>query len=510
LTPLPDSVFAPGPDAVEAEASHHGERPTSAWRGWTTPGPVWYALAALVVAGIALRVVAAFGWWPIAPTLADSWPYASYAGRDPFIDPQHPAGYSLFLALGGVLTRDVALFGLVQHMIGIASGLLLFAAVRRLCGSPWPGVVGAAVILLGADQVYLERTIMSESLFTLLLVAGVYGTARALEAPERWWPWPAVAGALIVLAGITRSAGYLLIPIAALALLLSRDGPWLQRWHPAASLGLAACAGLFVFATANHVSHDRYEIAPTPGWHLYARVAPIADCGSFEPPPGTAGLCEHKPPEERMGADWYLYGLGSPAIRMFGQFGYTGGAGDEQLGSFARAAIVHQPVDYVESVWPDLVAYFFSDGYEWKQGRGTDLDGQLDWDAPAYPKSERITEEGMEEFFDPFAPRRDRGALGFLHDYQRVARFGGAALTIAALLSCLGLFVGPRRNRIAVLVLGIGGLAMFLVPTFSIIYSGRYTVPVVGLVASGAAVALMSLWARLGPWREGTGVAAAE
>ena len=461
-------------------------------------------LAALVLVGIAVRVVAAFGWWPIAPTLADSWPYASYAGRDPFIDPQHPAGYSLFLALGGVVTRDVAVFGLLQHLIGIASGLILFAAVRRLCGSPWPGVVGAAAVLLGADQIYLERTIMSETLFTFAVVVAVYAVARALETPERWWPWPAVAGALIVLAGITRSAGYMLIPFAALALLLSQDGPWLPRWRTVASLGVVAGIGLYAFAIANHVSHDRYEIAPTPGWHLYARVAPVADCNEFEPPPGTAGLCERKPPAQRNGADWYLYGLGSPAIRMFGQFGYTGGAGDEQLGRFARTAILHQPLDYLESVWPDLTAYFFSDGYEWREGLGTDLDGQLDWDAPAYPESERITEEGMEEFFDPFEPRRDRGALGFLHDYQRVARFGATALTIAALLVCIGLLVGPRRNRIAVLVLGVGGMAMFLVPTFSIVYSGRYAVPLAGLVASGAAIALMSLWTRFEPRRKGT------
>lgn len=54
------------------------------------------ALGTLVLAGIALRLVAIISWWPVSPTLADSWPYAVYAGTNPLADPQHPAGYPIY------------------------------------------------------------------------------------------------------------------------------------------------------------------------------------------------------------------------------------------------------------------------------------------------------------------------------------------------------------------------------------------------------------------------------
>ena len=456
-------------------------------------------LAGLVLAAVVLRVLAALSWWPIATNLGDSWPYAAHALHDPFDDPQHPAGYSLMLAAVGAFTRDVGLVGVLQHLMGIASALILFAGVRRLCGSPWPGLLGAAVILLGADQVFLERSIMSETLFTLLLTATIYATARALESPERWHPWPLVAAALGLLAGVTRPAALILLPLIALALVLAAPRPRLARWRPAAAFSALAAVGLLAFATANDISHDRFEVAPTPGWHLYSRAATIANCTQFQPPAGTRALCEQTGREERLGPDWYLYYPGSPATRRFGNITNSEGAGDAQLGAWARRAILADPRAYLEAVWPDLEAYFFSGDYEYKFGKGVDLDAQLDWGGEWDAASERTTQKGMEWFFDPFTVRRDDGLLGFLHDYQRVFRFGATALTIATILTLLGLCLGRRRERIALMLLGVGSLAMILIPTFSVTYSGRYTVPMAGLLAASAAIAAIAIWKRFLP-----------
>jgi hypothetical protein len=99
----------------------------------------------------------------------------------------------------------------------------------------------------------------------------------------------------------------------------------------------------------------------------------------------------------------------------------------------------------------------------------------------------------MEMLFTPFTAKRDPELLSALNDYQRVFRFGATALTVTTLLFLIGLLMGPRRNRVAVLVLGGGGLAMFVLPTLSIAYVARYTVPVAGLMTAGAAVAVMSI-----------------
>ncbi len=203
----------------------------------------------------------------------------------------------------------------------------------------------------------------------------------------------------------------------------------------------------------------------------------MADCTHFEPPAGTEALCESKPPQERLGMDWYLFYPGSPATRLYGNITIVEGGHDAELGAWARRAILADPRTYLKVVWPDVKAYFFPNDYEYKFGNGIDLDGQLDWGGTWNAKADGRTKKGMEEFFDPFTiERRDR-LLQHLHDYQRVFRFGATALTIATILTLLGLFLGRRRERIALMLLGVGSVAMIVIPTYSVNYSGRYTVP---------------------------------
>ena len=57
----------------------------------------------------------------------------------------------------------------------------------------------------------------------------------------------------------------------------------------------------------------------------------------------------------------------------------------------------------------------------------------------------------METFFDDFEVDKDAPGIELLHDYQRVFRFGATALTIATLLTLLGLLVGARRTARRVL-----------------------------------------------------------
>jgi 4-amino-4-deoxy-L-arabinose transferase-like glycosyltransferase len=449
------------------------------------------ALGLLVVAGIVLRVVALFAWSPTTTSLADSWPYSAHAVAYLFDDPQHPPGYSLALRIAGVVTRDVAVYTIAQHLLAVAAAVTLFLAVRRLCGSPWPALVGAAVILLGADQVYLEHAVASEALFVPLLAAALYAVARAYERPERWWPWPPLAAALLVAAALTRTAALFLLPVVLLGLALAHPRPWLPRWRPLAAFATVSVAMLLAYAGTNDASHGRFEITTAAGWHLYGRVAPFAWCGDFTPPTGTARLCESSTPSQRPGSDWYLYDPGSPSARLFGYVG-AGSEADAKLGAFARAAVLHQPKTYLKAVGTDVEAYFFPHSYRWSLGRGGDLDSQLDWSAPVDRPTEAITRRGMEEFFSRFTVTRSDGALRFLHDYQRTFRFGATLLTISTVLVFLGLLTGTRRRRVAVLVLGVGGLAMVVLPTFSIIYIARYTVPPAGVIAAGGAIGAMS------------------
>lgn len=477
--------------------------------------PVAVALGACVVAGVALRAIALVAWWPVTPKLGDPGFYSYYAETSPLANPLHPDGYSLFLGAVTLLTRSVEVVVIAQHAIGVAAALVLFAAVRRLCGSPWPALVAAATVLLGADQAFLEHTIMSETLFVLLLSLTAYAVARMLEAPLRWWPWPVATGALVAIAGMTRVAGLFLVPVIALAAVLA--GRRLSAsWRPVAALAGAAGVLLVAYAGANAISHGHFHVVPTPGYHLYGRVAPFADCKEFEPPRGTRPLCERTAPADRLEPNFYLFGWDSPALRLVGReplaglldpsrrdvttavvatFGRRIHEHDDLLGAFGRQAALHHRGAYALAVWRDVRAYFLPHAFDRPSGSRFDLSPALDWGATD-PLTQRLTETGMEMLFTPFSDSRDERLLARLHDYQAVFRFGATPLTLATLLILVGLFVGPRRNRIAVLVLGGGGLAMLVLPTLSIPYVARYTVPLAGLMTGGAAVAVMSVTGR--------------
>jgi hypothetical protein len=471
------------------------------------------ALIILVAAGVGLRAMALVAWWPVVPRLGDPGFYSAFAAADPLGSPMHPDGYPLFLVAFTSVTRSIGAIVVVQHVVGVVAALVLFLAIRRLCGSPWPALVGAATVLLGADQVLLEHAIMSETLFVFLLSLTLYAVARMLSAPERWWPWAVLAGMLVAAAGVTRVVGLFLIPVVVLALLLTGPRPWVQRWRPAAAFLGVAGAVLLANGMANVVSDGHFEVAPTPGYHLYGRVAPFADCKDVDPPSGAETLCASTLPKGRSHhPDIYLFSWDSPAYHLMGrdslaaifdparrdvtraavaEWGRLVRDHDGLLGAFARRAIIHQPGDYAAAVWTDVRSYFLP-GTAASHTADPSAYGlsPLNWDRPADPP---VFEQAMEMLFEPFTAEFNTQVLAQLRSYQHVFRFGATLLTVSTLLILLGLVIGPRRNRIAVLVLGGGGLAMFVLPTLSIAYVARYTVPVAGLMTAGAAVAVMSI-----------------
>ena len=78
-------------------------------------------------------------------------------------------------------------------------------------------------------------------------------------------------------------------------------------------------------------------------------------------------------------------------------------------------------------------------------------------------------------------------------------------LSIATVLVLIGLFVGTRRERLGVLVLGVAGLAMIVAPALTGNYTGRYTVPMAGPMLAGAAIAIVAIARRVRARRGGAG-----
>jgi hypothetical protein len=470
-----------------------GDLPTPATtrRRWQLHlGPPGWTLVILVLLGAIIRGIACLAIWPVAVTLSDAATYARDAAGGALVDPQHPAGYPALVALVGLITRDVAAMVVLQHVLGIAAALLLFAAVRRVAGSPWPALLPAAAVLLDSDEIFLEHNIMSEGPFLFILAAATYFAVRAVQASERSrCRWAVAAGAAVAIAIVFRSAAVFAIPVLGIGIALGRSPDSAGRWRASASFTAVAAVLLAGYAFVNLETAGRFEIAPTPGWHLYARVGRFADCNDFTPPSGTAALCERTPPAYRWGPDFYLYAPDSLARRQFGRIG----SHDSEVGSFAVQAILHQPLAMARAVWVDMRRYFVPSTRPHGWYTGWDIHPQLDWSRQGGAAYTRDMLTGMTTFFHPFVPRRSPALVAFMSSYEQWFGFGATLVTVCTLLTILGLVTGPRRYRIGALMFGVAGLAQLLGPTVAVLYMGRYTVPVAGFLAAGAAIGAASL-----------------
>ena len=459
------------------------------WRQASLPQRLFVAL---MVFGALLRIAACLAWWPMIPTFADSWAYAASAAHHPFSDPQHPAGYSLFLAFVGLFSRQVGVVTVLTHLIGLVTGGLLYAAVKRITGSAWPALLAAAFVILNADQIYMEQLVASEPLSAFLLVLTLYAGVRLFDSRAHRLHWSVAIGALAAATTIVRTESIFLAPVVAVSIVVAL-WPSLRRnwrnWQYPIVVLLVWGVTLAGYGLAKQAATGSFEVGPAPGWQAYGRAATFANCKLFTPPPGTRGLCEATPPANRFGHDYYLYDPASPAVRLFGAIGNQ----DGKVGAWSRAAIESQPGLFLRDFYQELRDYFIPSDFHYVPGAGGGLDGELNWEAPADPKLQHDVVTGTESFFAPFTPHRHPRRVQWLRQYQLIFRFGATMLSLCTLLTLLGLFIGSRRSRAGVILFGVAGFVLLLPEALLGAYLGRYTVPIAGPMGAAASIVLWNL-----------------
>lgn len=271
-----------------------------------------------------------------------------------------------------------------------------------------------------------------------------------------------------------------------------------MHWRTPTVTAAAAATVLVAFGTLNASFGDRFGVGPSSGWYLYGRVAQFANCREFTPPPGTEALCEARPPEQRPGASYYLFEPQAPAPRSFGGFG----ANDDLIGEWAGRALRAQPLAFATLAWEYLRGYWVPGLRPDRPSSGVELDPQLDF-TYENPFFEPTIERNLEAFFNDFTAERYEPGLKVMHAWQRVGRFGATALFLTTLLALAGLFVGLRRSRAAIVLFGLGSLALMAAPALTGNYVGRYVVPMAGPLMAAAAIAIRELLARARTRRAG-------
>ncbi|MBG0813365.1 hypothetical protein HS045_03910 [Planomonospora sp. ID82291] len=384
--------------------------------------------------GAVLRAVTMLGYRP-AIWFPDSYTYVVTALK-PRPDLVRPAGYSMFLRLLEPL-HSFALVALVQHLLGLATGVLLYLAARRLSAPGRAAALASAPVLLDAYQIELEHLLVSDALFAALVLAAVL-LALSREVTRRT---ACGIGLLVAAATLTRTVG---LPLAAL----------FAGWLLYRARGRAVVAGVMLVAAALpvlgygawfHATYQRVGLVGANGVFLYSKTMAFADCAVMRPPADLAVLCDPRPPAERPPSQEYIWSPDAPLVRLPGiTFSREN---DALAGRFAALALRSQPLDYLGSVAEELARSFT-------------------WDRPVYPDAEIY---GYYEFpAEPppppgrypatvgaeFAQRYERGPIGtavaepyagWMRAYQDVARLPGTVLLV--ILAAPPVLAGVRRWR---------------------------------------------------------------
>jgi len=436
-------------------------------------------------AGAAVRIWFAADYRPAFLGNDDSATYAWAAGHDLFHSPVRPAGYPVFLRLVHAVAPDLTSTIVLQHLLGLATAALLYGLLRRVGVSTWLALLAAAVVLFDGLQIFLEHSLMSDTLFEFLVVAALYAAVRAAEAGA--WPWLVASGALMGLSATVRTLGIFLVAALALWMLLERGRLRDRITTTATSAGVAAGV-VVVYLLVQWSATGVLGLTQADGYNLYSRTATFADCSRFTPPSGTRILCEATPRARRPGGIFYEWDPGSPANRAFGGMPHR----SDRLAAFSRAAILHQPFDYLEAVGRDLYRYvnpaaFYGvwDGGSPDQvieyGRGPQREARAQSFVAAYWSTNGFI-------------RRD---VGGLIDYAKTAEVPGGGLLGLLLLAGSAPFIARgRARRVAALLLATA-VILLVVPVASLLYDGRYTLPAYAPLAGGAALALQALGDRL-------------
>ena len=275
---------------------------------WTTRlrvGARQHALfLALVTAAFALRVVTQIAYRP-SLLYIDSYRYLEvFRSLDP--TKTQPIGYVLFVLRPVLWLGNLAAVAALQHVLGLAMGVAIYALLIRRGSPRWLGVLAAAPVLLDAYQLQIEQNIMSETIFEAFVLAGV--------ALLLWWRRPsywvfAVAGVLFGFAVPVRVIGGVIIVPAIAYALVAGEGGW-PRLRRAGTMALAFALPVLAYAAAYSFTAGQVGINRGDAELLYGRAATIVEhCHALDLPSYEFELCPKEPLGKRFGPNAYAHDL---------------------------------------------------------------------------------------------------------------------------------------------------------------------------------------------------------
>ncbi|GAA1535446.1 hypothetical protein GCM10009827_062170 [Dactylosporangium maewongense] len=312
---------------------------TGAWRMTGAWLREHRALAGLVAAGALLRVGMMAAYYPAFGYFYDTRAYMDAASSGT-PSPIWPFGYPAMLKVLGT-TGHIASVSAVQHLMGLVMGVGIYAlCTRRGVRRSW-SALAAAPVLLDARQIQLEHYVLSETLFSFLLLTGV-ALLMWSRRPPLWLM--GLSGLVFALVTLTRTVGQPIAALVVLYLIVRRVG-----WRRIALFTVSLVVPVVAYMVWYDRHYDAYALNSYTGRYLWQRTTTFVDCTRTDFTPQERQICPPEPLGHREVSDVYLWELDRDRIGAR----YPGPEHDWLFRHFALKAIREQPGDFAAAVATD-------------------------------------------------------------------------------------------------------------------------------------------------------------
>jgi hypothetical protein len=409
-----------------------------------------WLIALLLIAGVVMRVLTFMAYHP-ALLYVDTlkYLYKEWPGADPL-------GYKVLLKVMLSVT-DLGAVAVLQHLMGLAMAVALYAVLVRRGSARWLAAVAAAPVLLDGYQLQMEQMIMPDVLFEVMIVAGL---VVLLWRPVVTTRLAIVAGLVLGASATVHQIGEILVLPAVAYLILTVSGGWRRILRQSAVLVVAFVLPILVYCTGSLYVTGHFWLASSADQNL-GRLAVSADCATLKLPSYLRPMCP-SPSVQANGADWLEHSKNSPLHNPVVPPGMTKGQMLAQL----ESAIEHQqPLRVLGSFLRDS-ARLFAGSRTAIQGITPISRWQFQTHFPVFPPEvslgagNKIIVGIQRAPYEPFHERLLRPSYGgpaqvdkpiasFLRSYQLKGGYTpGPLLALATILGAIGtLFVLRRRQR---------------------------------------------------------------
>jgi hypothetical protein len=454
----------------------------------------WIFSIALAVS-LAPRAIAMLGFQPAVLFRMDTFDYLWDAEH---LTPNviNPSGYSLFLWVLKPFHSLVLVAGL-QHLMGLAVAVMVYALMRRYNVPTWIATLAAAPTLFDPAQILVEQFIMADLLATTLMVTALF-LLLLRDKPSLWRV--ATVGLLMGASATVRPTTLPLIILIPAYLLIRRIG-----WQRAGAALVAGVLPVVAYMGWFDAVHGSFNMTNSNGLFLWSRTMSFANCAVIKPPADLQALCPNEQPG-RLGnpvaADRplpknYLWDRATwewkpPSHQFVPDIAAFTKANNDRALRFALKAIAAQPLAYAGVVAQETVEPLIHTNV-------------LRFPANNIPNSIILTPGNLRyataavTAYNGYTPalkgiiRHRYGTqlvqpyTAIMAEYQQIVFLPGFLLGLIVLTGLAGILI-PARRTAAALLLWISAVIIMVLPTAEHEYTYRYVIPAVPLVCMAAAL----------------------